>query len=104
MLQVRMFGILQIVKNCTSRNDSQWKGLNSESFERMCLKMPEQVFSCISFVKYPTLQRISIKTVAIGFFKYFLVIFLEDYFSRPQCLKQLINIVRTAFCCKKFSG
>src|SRR5262245_48890904 len=68
VLQIRVLGILQILKHRTRSDDTCVQVFNSKSFKGMRLEMFEQAFGAISFIKNPTLQCVGIKLMTEDLF------------------------------------
>src|ERR1700743_1492598 len=104
MLEMRVFGILQIMEYGPGRDDAFLHLFDAEAFEGMGLEMPQQAFSCIGLLEDPALQGITIVFRSEDFFKMSLEISLEDNFGGAERLQQFVDVFGIALCDKELPG
>src|SRR5882724_6627513 len=73
VLQVGVFGVLEVMQYGAGGNDGGMQVLNAKSLQRMGLELFEQAFGGIGLIEYPAFERIGIKFTAEYFFELFLV-------------------------------
>ena len=104
MRNMFMFCLIQIVKDCSRSNNTQFQMLYAETFQVLRLKMLQQAIVGCLVGENPIIHFKSKETGAERLLKTFAVIAFDQYFFWREVIEQFIDRIDCPFSSQEFSG